>query len=201
MLLVGITSSTIARSYPVCPNPRIETPCFHGLEVDVQMGMPSPSFVGLDVGFLTKGYVNLGAGVSLANTETRDMIGAYAKIGILTFDILKGKWMLNPQSNEWYAICKVKVPFGLVPICENVIFPFSVGIQYVESYLKQGCGYAYLQEFSPFVGIDVPIYDDYAELWIELQFPYDHKIITTCSEQFVIDKQLLQFEFGFSFCL
>jgi len=200
MLLVVMTSSTIARSYSVCPNPMTENPCFYGFETDLQIGMPSPSFFTWDVGFLTQGYFNLGAGLSLASIETRGMIGVYSKLGILTFDILKGRWMLNPQSNEWYFGCKLKVPLRVIPMCETASWPLSGGFQYVESFLNQSYGYVYLQEFSPFVGIDVPFYRGYAELWIELQFPHSHKIIVANCERSVIDKESLQFEFGFSFC-
>jgi hypothetical protein len=164
------------------------------------MGVPSPSYVGVDLGFLTRGYFSLGVGASFANEETQELVGGYAKLGILTFDILKGRWFVSPDCTYWYASAKVKAPFGLLPMCETVVWPFSAGFQYAESFHKQGQDSTHLQIWSPFLGIDATINKGQAEIWLELQFPHKHGIVWSHSQRRTINQETLQLEFGFAFC-
>ena len=192
VLLFTMSSAIMAQDNPLCPP-------FHGLEVHFQIGANSPSFAGVDLGIISQGYFNLGIGGSISNINTKNFLGGYLKLGILTFDMLKAKCLVNPATNEWYGSFKTKFPFGLVPFGESIVFPFSAGFQYTESYFKNGCNSAHLQEFSTLFGIDVPIYRQ-AEVWIELQFPKQHTIYRSCSKQWVKNIDTMQFEMGFAFC-
>ncbi|MBU1046073.1 hypothetical protein KJ616_03075 [Patescibacteria group bacterium] len=196
ILLLGIASAAMAKDYSICPPPSPRNPCFYGFETDIQIGTAWPSYVGVDLGFLIQGDFSLGFGGSYMVVETQDLIGGYAKIGIAALDIIKGRVLLSPDRAEWYGSFKFKIPLALLFACD----PFSVGFQYVESYLRHDCGSTYLQSFSTFLGIDMFVNKGQAEIWLEMQSPHNREIVRSCSRRYVIDRETLQFEFGFAFC-
>jgi len=145
--------------------------CFNGFEVDLQMGVPFPHFVEADLGLLTRGYFNLGAGVSFANFETQDMVGGYAKIGIFTFDILKGKCLIDPDGSGFYWEGKIKIPLSVFAP-DNSIWPLSFGWKFSEMFISgERLAPRYSQQRTFFVGIDAVFDKIDSEIWLEWQFP------------------------------
>ena len=197
ILIFGITMAVGAQDEIVCPSP---IPTFHGFEADVQIGIGSVAYVGADLGLLSHGDLNLGIGFSLANINTRVFAGGYAKIGLYSFDFLKARCLVNPDTSEWSALIKAKLPLSLLFSSSNYWCPISVGVQYNESYLKTGCKSAYLQAYSFFWGLDVPFGNGLYEVWMEWQTWHNHKILLSCTSPRVINSEEPELEIGFSVC-
>lgn len=190
-LILGLGVSGPAQGPPSCPLENRDR-CFVGFEVDLQLGGPFPSSMEGDFGLLAGGSFNIGIGGSLANIETIDMAGGYAKLGILTFDILKGKLLVGRCTSSWYAEGKLKIPFPLWLICEDVVWPLSIGCKFSQLSIYKGHDFCHSERITPFFGIDAVFNNLQSEIWLEFHLPFER-----CSYEWVPLSPRL--EFGFSF--
>lgn len=194
ILLFGITVAVNAQGETLCP-------AFNGFEADFQIGVGTLSYVVTDLGLLSHGYFNLGAGLSVANIETQGFLGAYTRIGLYSLDLLKARCLVKSRS-EWLTSVKAKLPLGLLFAYTGNWCPLSVGIQYEESYFKSGgnCKPAYTQAYSFFGGLEVPFNNGLSEVWMEWQNWRTHKILPSCSSPRVVNSEEPRLEIGFSAC-
>ena len=187
-LILTLVSATIAQTSPMIDI--LQTRCFHGFELDLQIGVPSPSFFEADFGMLTRGYFNIGLGGSLSSIEAELMAGGYAKIGILTFDILEGKMLIGLDRPSYYGEFEIKVPLPVYIMSEHTVWPMNFGYRYTELMIYGQNGIRSIQHVF-FVGVDAIFIDTGTEIWVEAHFPYE----TLCTGMFMP----LHIEFGFGY--
>ncbi|MBU4023486.1 hypothetical protein KJ591_03985 [Patescibacteria group bacterium] len=169
-LVLAFVATTMAQTPPMFDS--LQNRCFNGFEVDLQIGVPSPPFFEADFGMLTRGYFNLGVGVSFANIQAEPMAGGYAKIGILTFDIMEGKFLAGLNRRSYYGEFEIKAPIPVYIMSKDTIWPMNIGYRYTELMI---CGQNTIRSKQHvfFVGVDAIFVDLGTEVWVEAHFPYE----------------------------
>ena len=167
ILLAAVLAGAVTAQTEPLFDPYYEDRCFNGFEVDLQIGVPSPLLFGADFGFLTRGYFNLGLGGSFAVIDGTSMGGGYAKIGLLTYDILEAKLLVGECISDVYGEFKAKLSLPIYIRSHNVIWPASVGVKVSALKIGRSC----LRQITPFFGVNVVVNPAQTEVWVELQFP------------------------------
>jgi len=183
MVIIG------AQTTPISP---LENPFIGALEVDFQIDLTSGPEI--DVGFMWGKYFHIGGGFSFIDMENQPLLGGYLKLGSLTFDILKAKYLCDPYGSIRYMEIKAKGSFLLLPKYKYIPLPLSAGLKYSELRLMRDGRLVYSSQLAPFCGVDVTLNNSKAEIWLELQFPYE----ISCRRPPYARKEELHFVFGFA---